>query len=194
MTLPQSGRLDGGEQPQGLPDERAQRLLDVTVFIPALGIELLLVANITANVLFFTSHRGDRITSRPEGFAVEIALAPPTLPSHCNRGFPLDRADDFGHRVFRWDADQHVDVILPHVAFKNFTPALSRQVVKHRPHKLPPFAIEFLLAPLGHKHNEARSHISGQVSRPTVCPSVASRNLLLYQSLPISILYRYALG
>src|SRR5438309_1698243 len=91
MTLPQSGRLDGGEQPQGLPDERAQRLLDVTVFIP-------------------------------------------------------------------------------------------------------PFAIEFLLAPLGHKHNEARSHISGQVSRPTVCPSVASRNLLLYQSLPISILYRYALG
>src|SRR6266446_2737636 len=30
--------------------------------------------------------------------------------------------------------------------------------------------------------------------RPTVCPSVASRNLLLYQSLPISILYRYALG
>src|SRR5712691_631753 len=29
---------------------------------------------------------------------------------------------------------------------------------------------------------------------PTVCPSVASRNLLLYQSLPISILYRYAVG
>ncbi len=29
--------------------------------------------------------------------------------------------------------------------------------------------------------------------RPTVCPSVASRNLLLYQSLPISIPYRYAL-
>src|SRR3989442_13745625 len=30
-------------------------------------------------------------------------------------------------------------------------------------------------------------------SKPTVCPSVASRNLLLYQSLPISIPYRYAL-
>src|SRR5205823_11696640 len=30
-------------------------------------------------------------------------------------------------------------------------------------------------------------------SIPTVCPSVASRNLLLYQSLPISIPYRYAL-
>ena len=28
---------------------------------------------------------------------------------------------------------------------------------------------------------------------PTVCPSVASGNLLLYQSLPISIPYRYAL-
>src|SRR5262249_41707860 len=42
MTLPQSGRLDGGEQPQGLPDECAQRLRDVTVFPPAFGIELLL--------------------------------------------------------------------------------------------------------------------------------------------------------
>jgi hypothetical protein len=29
--------------------------------------------------------------------------------------------------------------------------------------------------------------------KPTVCPSVASRNLLLYQLLPISISYRYAL-
>src|SRR5882762_2894147 len=29
--------------------------------------------------------------------------------------------------------------------------------------------------------------------RPTVCPSVASRNLLLYQSLPISTPYRHAL-
>src|SRR5262249_21008940 len=28
---------------------------------------------------------------------------------------------------------------------------------------------------------------------PTVCPSVASRNLLLYQSLPSSIPYRYAI-
>src|SRR5262249_41191630 len=28
---------------------------------------------------------------------------------------------------------------------------------------------------------------------PTVCPSVASHNLLLYQSLPVSIPYRYAL-
>ena len=26
MTLPQSGRLDGSEQPQGLPDAHAQRL------------------------------------------------------------------------------------------------------------------------------------------------------------------------
>ena len=100
MTLPQSGRLDGGEQPQGLPDARAQRLLAVTVCIPALDIKLLLVAEITAQVFFFTSHRGDRITSRLEGFAVAIALAPPTLPRHGNRGFPLEVADDFGHRLF----------------------------------------------------------------------------------------------
>src|SRR5262249_13771968 len=84
MTLPQSGRLDGGEQPQGLPDERVQRLWEVTVFIPAWGIELLLVADRTAHVLFFQAHRGDRIPSRPEGFAVAMALATPTLPRHGN--------------------------------------------------------------------------------------------------------------
>ena len=77
MTLPQSGRLDGGEQPQGLPDARAQRLFEVTFCIPALGIELFLVAARTTQVLFCTSHRGECITSRPEGFAVAMALATP---------------------------------------------------------------------------------------------------------------------
>jgi hypothetical protein len=32
-----------------------------------------------------------------------------------------------------------------------------------------------------------------EAHKPTVCLSVASRNLLLYQSLPINISYRYAL-
>ena len=100
MTLPQSGRLDGGEQPQGLPDARAQRLFAGTVFIPAWDSALLLVAERTAQVLCFTSHRGDRIPSRSEGCAVAMALAPPTLPHHGNRGFPLEGADDFGHRLF----------------------------------------------------------------------------------------------
>jgi hypothetical protein len=89
MTLPQSGRLDGGEQPQGLPDERAQRLFAATVFIPALDSELLLVAEITAQVPFFTSHRGDRIPSRPEGCAVAMALAPPNCRATAIAAFPL---------------------------------------------------------------------------------------------------------
>jgi len=99
MTLPQSGRLDVGEQPQGLPDARAQRLFEVTVFIPALGIELFLVAALMAHVLFVTSHRRYGIISRPEGFAVAMALATPKLPSHSNRGCPLEGTDDFGHRI-----------------------------------------------------------------------------------------------
>ena len=99
MTLPQNGRLDGGEQPQGLPDERAQRLLAGTIFIPSLDSELLLMVEITAQVLFFTSLRGDRIPSRPEGFAVAMALAPPKLPRHGNSGFPREGADDFGHCI-----------------------------------------------------------------------------------------------
>src|SRR4029434_46565 len=89
MTLPQSGRLDGGEQPQGLPDERAQRLFAATVFIPALDSELLLVAEITAQVPFSTSHRGDRIPSRPEGCAVAMALAPPNCRATAIAAFPL---------------------------------------------------------------------------------------------------------
>src|SRR5262244_3922239 len=38
-----------------------------------------------------------------------------------------------------------------------------------------------------------RHEILGSVPIPTVCPSVASRNLLLYQSLPSSIPYRHAI-
>src|SRR5690349_7471818 len=99
MMLPQSGRLDGGEQPQGLPDACAQRLFAVAVFILALGIELFLVAARTAYVLCFTSHRGYSIISRPEGLPVAMALAPPKLPSLSKRGCPLEGADDFGHHI-----------------------------------------------------------------------------------------------
>ena len=100
MTPPQSGGLDGREQPQGLPDARAQRLFNVTVCIPAWDIELPLVAARTAHVLCFTSHRRDRIPSRPEGFTVAMALATLQLLSHGHRRLPLEGADDFGHRVF----------------------------------------------------------------------------------------------
>src|SRR5262252_4384400 len=39
----------------------------------------------------------------------------------------------------------------------------------------------------------SRSAIHSAPSIPTVCPSVASRNLLLYQSLPSSIPYRHTI-
>ena len=62
-------------------------------------IEALLVVALSAHGLFFTSHCGDRIISRPEGFAVAMALATPKLPSHGNHRLPLEGADDFGHRL-----------------------------------------------------------------------------------------------
>jgi hypothetical protein len=46
------------------------------------------------------------------------------------------------------------------------------------------------------QHEAARSHRGRPFvsqHKPTVCPSVVSRNLLLYQSLPIIIPFRYAL-
>jgi hypothetical protein len=39
MTLPQSGRLDGGEQPQGLPGERAEPYSKPGHFMPTFGVE-----------------------------------------------------------------------------------------------------------------------------------------------------------
>ena len=99
MTLPQSGRLDGGEQPQGLPDGRVPRLFAVTVCIPAWDSELFLVAARTVQVLFVTFHRGDGIISRPEGCAVAMMLATPTLPSHSYRGCLQEGADNCGHHI-----------------------------------------------------------------------------------------------
>ena len=100
MTLPQSGRLDGGEQPQGLPEARAPRRFAATVFIPALDIRLLLVAERTAPVRCCTSRHGDRIPSRPEDCTGAMALALPTLSRPGQRGLPREGADDFGHRIF----------------------------------------------------------------------------------------------
>ena len=71
-----------------------------TVFLPGLDRELFLVAERTAQVLCFPSHRGDHITSRPEGCAVAIALASPTLPRHGTCGCPREGLDDVGHRLF----------------------------------------------------------------------------------------------
>ena len=77
MTPPQSGGLDGGEQPQGLPEARAPRLCAVTVSIPAGDIELLLGAARTAPVCFCTSPHGDRIPSHPEGSPLPWRWRPP---------------------------------------------------------------------------------------------------------------------
>src|SRR5262245_59546393 len=88
MTPPQSGGLDGGEQPQGLPDARAPQLFEVTIFIPALDTELLLVAVRTAHVLFFTSPRGDRIPSRPEGSPLSWRCRPPHCRAPAIADFP----------------------------------------------------------------------------------------------------------
>jgi hypothetical protein len=100
MTLPQSGRLDGGEQPQGLPDERAQRLLAGTIFIPALDSELPLMgrdygAGALLHIPPWRSH-----TLSPGRFRRCNGAGVPKLPRHGNSGFPREGADDFGHRIF----------------------------------------------------------------------------------------------
>ena len=84
---------------------------------------------------------------------VEIALPTAELPSHCNRGFPLEIPDHFGYRVLRRNPDQHVHMILYHVTFENLTSALTGQFMKHRSQELSHLAVEFLLTTLGHKHD-----------------------------------------
>src|SRR5262245_962099 len=103
-----------------------------------------------AHWFFFPSHRGDRLTSRPEGGAVAMARAPPTSPSHGERGGPRARADDVRHRVVRWEAEPQGAKSLSPVACQHGTLARRRPGAQHRPQKLPPCAIEGLLASCGH--------------------------------------------
>jgi len=47
MTLPQSGRLDGGEQPQGLPGQPAESSSDGGRFLLAQSVERLFGQKVT---------------------------------------------------------------------------------------------------------------------------------------------------
>jgi hypothetical protein len=59
----------------------------------------------------------------------------------------------FGHGILRWHPDQHVHMILPHMPFAKLAPALTGQLVKHRPQALPHRAIAFLLTAFGHTYD-----------------------------------------
>ena len=132
MTSPQSGELDGGEQPQGLPGLISDRQwLKFTILVGPLSVELLLVTNIGSDLRFLKTHGGDRVASGPELFPIEVLLPATELTSHRDSGLSLDRADHFGHRLLRRHTDQHRHMILDHVPFHNCTSSLTGQLMKH---------------------------------------------------------------
>jgi len=72
--------------------------------------------------------------------------------------------------------------------FQPVAQGASPDVVSQGPDNFPDVATPVPL----YVHSEVGRQTKS-LHKPTVCPSVASRNLLLYQSLPISIPYRHAI-
>src|SRR6516162_11825960 len=127
--------------------------LELTGLIRALGVKLLLMLDIGANLLFLKTHRGHCIPSCPEAFPIKVALSSTKLARNGNGTLTLDIPNHLGNGVLRRNPDQQVDMVLHHMPFHDGTPPLSRQLMQHRPKKFPNLAVLGFLPPLRDKHN-----------------------------------------
>jgi hypothetical protein len=57
-------------------------------------------------------------------------------------GFPLEKTDNLGHRMFRWNRKQHVDMIRHEVALFDTAVLLLSQRPKHIPQMLAQLLVE----------------------------------------------------
>jgi hypothetical protein len=100
---------------------------DILFFLPfdILPYQLLVPANC-----------GYEVAASPEVLSHEVPSLFSVDPSQVDRALSLDEPDHLRHRIFRWDRDQHVDVI--HKKVPLFDPALLLlgQLAKHLPQVL----------------------------------------------------------
>jgi hypothetical protein len=59
----------------------------------------------------------------------EVSLPLRIPPRDVDRALPFDEPDHFRNRVFRWNLDQHVDVVGHQMPFHDPTVLLSRQLM-----------------------------------------------------------------
>ena len=125
--------------------------LELTWLIRALGVELLLMLDIGANLLFLKPNRGHRIPARPEAFPIKVSLSSTKLSRHGDGTLALDRPNHLGHRILGRNPAEHVDMVLHHMPFQDGAPALPRQLTQHLPKKTPDLAVQRFLAALWDK-------------------------------------------
>src|SRR5215813_5706622 len=125
--------------------------LELTWLIRALGVELLLMLDRGANLLFLKTNRGHRIPARPEAFPIKVSLSSAKLSRHGDGTLALDRPNHLGPRILWRNPDQHVDMVLHHMPFHDGAPSLPGQLTQHRTKKAPDFAIQRFLPSFGDK-------------------------------------------
>src|SRR4029434_5961979 len=119
-----------------------------TCLCRAVVVELLLMLDRGAHLLFLKPHRGHCIPARPEAFSIEVSLSSTKLARHGDCTLALDRPNHLGHRILRRNPDEPVDMVLHHVPLYNGAPALPSQLTQHRPKKTPDLAIQRFLPAL----------------------------------------------
>src|SRR5215510_14926622 len=100
ITPPQSGGLDGGEQPSGLPGA-SLTLVALPGLLRSFSVELLLRLDIGAHLRFLTPNRGHGIPAPPAACPMDVAGASTNLARHSDGARALARANPLGHRLLR---------------------------------------------------------------------------------------------
>src|SRR5271169_963594 len=116
------------------------------------SIRFLLVADVLADLLQFEPDSRDRIPTGPKVLTREVLLAA-TQSSYGNRALPLQKPDDRGHRVLRWNRDAHVHMVRLQMPFDDLTFLLLGQSMENFPQLPADFSEDNLPPSLGDEHN-----------------------------------------
>src|SRR5215813_8186173 len=118
----------------------------------AVGILVLLFADVRPDLLEFESDRGHRVPPSPEMFAGEVALLAATLPGDGNRTLAFQKPDPLRHRHLGGNSDTHRDMIRQDMALDNLPLFLARQRVQEGTQVPPNLALQLPPPSFGNKH------------------------------------------
>ena len=117
----------------------------------ACSIRFLLLADVLADLLQFEPHGRDRVPAGPEVLTREVLLTT-AQSGYGNRAFPLQEANDRGHRVLRGNRNTHVHMVWPQMSLDNLTFLLPGQGMENLPQLLADFPKQHLAPSLRASH------------------------------------------